>query len=98
MAPEQEADAREYPQRPIAGVAAWVFQGDRVLLARRGQPPGEGRWSAPGGAIELGETLREAVQRELREECDIKIGVLRVIDLPTLSSGMRRAASDFTMS
>ena len=81
MAPVQEAYAREYPQRPIASAAAWVFRGDRVLLIRRGQPPGEGRWSVPGGAIELGEALRDAVQRELREECDIEIGVIRVIDV-----------------
>ena len=52
-----------------------------MLLVRRGQPPGEGHWSAPGGAIELGETLREAAQRELREECDIEIGVIRAIDV-----------------
>lgn len=81
MVPTQETDTREYPQRPIAGVAVWVFRGDSVLLAQRGQPPGEGYWSAPGGAIELGETLHQAAQRELREECSIEISVIKVIDV-----------------
>ncbi|RLI31405.1 NUDIX hydrolase, partial [Candidatus Bathyarchaeota archaeon] len=40
---------REYPERPIAGVAAVIFKEGKVLLTKRGNPPGEGRWALPGG-------------------------------------------------
>jgi hypothetical protein len=46
--------ARVYPQRPIVSAHAVVFQGDRVLQVRRGHEPSRGRWSVPGGVIELG--------------------------------------------
>jgi ADP-ribose pyrophosphatase YjhB (NUDIX family) len=50
-------------------------------VIKRGTPPSEGRWSVPGGMIELGETLQDAVKRELREECGIGIEVERVSDV-----------------
>ena len=64
---------REYPDRPIVGVGAVIVAGDGhagrcVLLVRRGAPPLAGQWSLPGGAVELGETLRAAVEREALEE------------------------------
>jgi 8-oxo-dGTP diphosphatase len=63
---------REYPESPLVGVGAVIVDdhGDshRVLLIRRGQPPLLGEWSLPGGVLECGETLREAVAREAREE------------------------------
>ena len=65
---------REYPDRPLVAVAAVVIRDDgRVLLVQRGQDPGKGRWGLPGGLVELGETLAQALQRELREECGIKV-------------------------
>jgi len=66
---------REYPQRPLAGVGAVVWDGERVLLERRGQPPAQGIWSLPGGLVELGETAAQAVAREVREECGIEVEV-----------------------
>ncbi len=66
---------REYPARPMVGVGAVVWDGGRVLLARRGKPPAKGSWSLPGGLVELGETVEEAVQREVREECGIEVAV-----------------------
>jgi len=66
---------REYPKRPIAGVSAVIFLDKEVLLVRRNQDPGKGRWSLPGGAVELGESLLEALERELREELSVKIEV-----------------------
>lgn len=77
-------DSREYPPRPIAAVGAIVRKGDAVLLIRRGKPPRSGEWSIPGGAVELGETWREATAREVREECGIEIAVsdhAQVIDI-----------------
>jgi 8-oxo-dGTP diphosphatase len=66
---------REYPKRPVASVAACVFNGDRILLVQRGTPPSKGRWSVPGGAIELGESFEIAAKRELDEECGVEIEV-----------------------
>ncbi len=72
---------REYPPAPIAAVGVVVVQGDRVLLVRRGQEPGRGRWSLPGGAIELGETVAQAAEREVREECSIEVEIRDVIEV-----------------
>lgn len=74
---------REYPMHPIIGVGGVIFNGDSVLLALRNQEPGRGQWSLPGGAVELGETLMEALKREIREETSIEIkvgGLIRVLD------------------
>jgi ADP-ribose pyrophosphatase YjhB (NUDIX family) len=69
------SDGREYPAVPRVGVGAVVLDGLRVLLVRRGKPPLAGKWSLPGGLVELGETTREAVQREIEEECGLRIQV-----------------------
>jgi ADP-ribose pyrophosphatase len=62
-----------YPDQPQVAVGAIVFQKKKVLLVRRGHPPAKGLWSIPGGKIELGETLQEAAEREIREETGINI-------------------------
>ena len=72
---------RSYPTRPVAGVGAILLDGGRVLLVRRGSPPQQGLWSIPGGAVELGETLAEAVAREVREECGLAIRPLELIEI-----------------
>lgn len=77
------AAAREYPDAPRVGVGAVVLDGDRVLLVRRGRPPGEGKWSLPGGLIELGERMEDAVTREVEEEAGLRVrvhGLCGVID------------------
>jgi len=74
---------REYPESPIVGVGAVIFDGASVLLARRGQEPAKGTWSLPGGAVELGEKVVDALKREIREEIGIEIevsGLVRVLD------------------
>ncbi len=59
----------------MVGVGAVVWRDGAVLLERRGQPPLQGSWSLPGGLVEVGETLEQAVAREVREECDIEVKV-----------------------
>jgi ADP-ribose pyrophosphatase YjhB (NUDIX family) len=64
---------REYPESPLVGVGAVIVNNKRVLLIRRGTPPLLGEWSLPGGVLECGETLREAVVREAREETGLVV-------------------------
>jgi 8-oxo-dGTP diphosphatase len=70
---------RDYPERPIIGVAAVVIENDKVALVRRGRPPAYGEWSLPGGAVELGETVEKAVIREVREEIGLEVEVLELV-------------------
>jgi 8-oxo-dGTP diphosphatase len=78
MDAHQGVSWREYPRHPVVGVGGVVIDGDRVLLVRRGSAPLKGEWSIPGGTLELGETSREGVKRELNEETGL---VVRVGDL-----------------
>jgi 8-oxo-dGTP diphosphatase len=66
---------RRYPDRPLVGVGGIVFRGERVLLVRRGSAPAMGKWSVPGGLVELGESLEDAVRREVEEEAGIRVSV-----------------------
>jgi len=75
------ASNREYPARPIVAVGGVTFCGESVLLAQRGKAPGYGTWSIPGGAVKVGETLRDAAAREVREECGIEIAVGEVAEV-----------------
>ncbi|MGA9348934.1 MAG: NUDIX hydrolase [Anaerolineae bacterium] len=64
---------REYPEAPIVAVGVVVKRGREVLLVRRLNEPSRGRWSLPGGVVELGETVREAARREVQEECGLQV-------------------------
>jgi ADP-ribose pyrophosphatase len=65
-----------YPDKPRVAVGAIVFKDNRVLLIRRGKPPAEDLWAIPGGRVEIGETLREAAEREIFEETGVTIRAL----------------------
>ena len=71
---------REYPAQPIVGVGALIVHDGRIILVRRGVDPGKGRWSIPGGAVNLGEKVRKAAVREAEEECGLNIEI--AIDRP----------------
>jgi 8-oxo-dGTP diphosphatase len=74
-------DDRRYPLRPILGVGAIVIEAGRVLLVERGREPLKGYWSLPGGVLELGEKLVDAVRRETLEETGLEIEPLSVLEI-----------------
>jgi 8-oxo-dGTP diphosphatase len=72
---------RTFPERPVVGVGAVIVDGDRVVLVKRAHPPLQGEWSLPGGAVELGESLEEAIAREVQEETGLDISVQTVVEV-----------------
>lgn len=83
---------RSYPDRPYVGVGIVVFRDDSVLLVERSKPPIRHRWSIPGGAQEIGETVHQAALRELMEETGLEaelIGLIDVVDAITHDSDER---------
>lgn len=75
------ASSREYPKRPVIGVGGVIVDRECTVLIRRGSEPLRGEWSIPGGTMEIGESLEEAVRRELREETGLEVRVLELIEL-----------------
>jgi ADP-ribose pyrophosphatase YjhB (NUDIX family) len=69
---------REYPDCARVGVGAVVLDGDAVLLVKRGGGAAAGKWSIPGGLVELGETTAEAARREVAEECGLAVDLIDV--------------------
>jgi len=72
---------REYPERPIVGAGALMIENGKLLLIKRGAKPGQGRWSIPGGIVELGERVQDAIIREVKEECGLDIEVEGLMDV-----------------
>ncbi len=67
------ADVRAYPDRPFLAVSAAIIRDGRVLVARRARAPALDIWTMPGGVVEQGETLTEALKREIEEETALTI-------------------------
>ena len=66
-------DERTYPQRPYLAVSAAIIRDGKVLVVRRARNPALGIYTLPGGGVETGETLMQAVTREVREETSMDI-------------------------
>ena len=80
----RDESSRIYPTRPYLAVSAAIFRDGRILIVRRARPPAHGIYTLPGGGVELGETLEEAVTREVREETALEIA-------PVALAGYRQA-------
>jgi len=72
---------REFPSRPVVGVGGVVIRDGRALIVRRGTEPLKGEWSIPGGALELGENLEQAVRRERLEETGLQVSVIELLEV-----------------
>jgi mutator protein MutT len=72
---------RLYPNQPIVGVGAVIIQDGRILLEKRKNEPGKGKWSIPGGLVELGENVEQTVIREVREETGLEVEKPEHIDV-----------------
>ena len=66
---------REYPTQPVVGVGALIVHEGKLLIVKRGVEPAKGKWSIPGGAVELGERIRDALIREVKEECGLDVEI-----------------------
>jgi 8-oxo-dGTP diphosphatase len=82
--------SRTYPSRPYLAVSAAIFRDGRVLIVRRARPPASGIYTLPGGGVEIGETLEEAVIREVREETALEVE-------PVALAGYRQAIARDSM-
>jgi len=74
-------DNRRYPQRPVLGIGALIFDRGRILLVERGREPLKGYWSLPGGVLEIGETLEQGIVREVREETGLEVEPLKMLEI-----------------
>jgi 8-oxo-dGTP diphosphatase len=72
---------RLYPDQPIVGIGVVIVDDQRIVLIKRGNEPAKGKWSIPGGLIELGESPETAVIREAREETLLQVDNPRLIDV-----------------
>jgi ADP-ribose pyrophosphatase YjhB (NUDIX family) len=76
----------------LVGAGAVVHRGKEVLLVKRNFPPNQGKWSIPGGRVELGEEVDDAAVREIREETGLSVEIEGLLDVQTLIQKDRKGA------
>ena len=62
-------------------MGALIFDGDAILLVERGREPLKGYWSLPGGVLEIGESLKDGIRREVREETGLEVEPLEIVEV-----------------
>jgi len=72
---------RLYPDQPVVGIGTVIIKDGKIVLIKRGNEPAKGKWSIPGGLVELGETITDAVIRETREETLLTVDNPRLVDV-----------------
>ncbi len=72
---------RLYPDQPVVGIGAVIIKEGKIVLIKRGNEPSKGKWSIPGGLVELGENLEAAVIREVKEETCLEVENPHLIDV-----------------
>ena len=70
---------RQYPSQPLIGVGAIIMNRNKMLIVKRANEPAKGLWSVPGGVVELGEQLYEALKREVKEETGLEVDIERLV-------------------
>jgi 8-oxo-dGTP diphosphatase len=72
---------RLYPVQPLIGIGAIIICDGKILLEKRRNDPGKGKWSIPGGLVELGESIEQTVLREVMEETGLEVEKPEHIDI-----------------
>lgn len=72
---------RLYPDQPIVGIGIVIVNDGQIVLIKRGNEPGRGKWSIPGGIVELGEHITQTVIREAKEETCLDVTDPRLVDV-----------------
>ena len=72
---------RLYPDQPIVGIGVVIVHEGKIVLIKRGNEPSKGKWTIPGGLVELGESVEEAVIREAKEETCLAVEEPSLIDV-----------------
>jgi len=72
---------RLYPEQPLVGIGAIIICNGKILLEKRKGEPGRGKWTVPGGLVELGESAEQTVMREVREETNLEVEQPELVDV-----------------
>jgi len=72
---------RMYPDQPVVGIGVVIVNKGKLLLAKRGNEPGKGKWTIPGGLVDLGESILSSVVREAKEETCLDVADPQLLDV-----------------